>query len=169
MKHALLPSVLAVLLLAGCQYEFPLSAEHNISIASAVLGLWEPIADEGKGTKQNERLMILKFPDFEYLIHYPVGKDGLYYRGYPIRIGDIPCVQLQVIGTKDGPPQEDEKKLFHVVSYQLADGKLVIKNLNAELVDDELKTRAGLVKSFLGHKDDEKLFINPDSFRRIAE
>ena len=39
MKHALLPSVLAVLLLAGCQYEFPLSAEHNISIASAVLGL----------------------------------------------------------------------------------------------------------------------------------
>ena len=103
------------------------------------------------------------------MIHYPVGKDGLYYRGYPIRIGAISCVQLQVIGTKDGPPQEDEKKLFHLVSYQLADGKLVIKKLNAELVDDELKTRAGLVKSFLGHKDDEKLFINPDSFRRIAE
>ncbi|MEC7842111.1 MAG: hypothetical protein VX911_04440 [Candidatus Latescibacterota bacterium] len=169
MKHALLHSVLAVLLLAGCQYEFPLSAEHTISIAPAVLGLWEPIADEGKGTKQNERLVILRFSDFEYLIHYPVGKVGLYYRGYPIRIGDIPCVQLQVIGTKDGPPQEDEKKLFHVVSYQLADGKLVIKNLNAELVDDKLKTKAGLVKSFLDHKDDENLFTNPDSFRRIAE
>ena len=169
MKHGLLPAVLAALLLAACQYESPLGAARDISIDFAVLGLWEAIGDEGKAPKKNDRLMILKFSDSEYLLHYPVGNDGLYYRAYPIEIGAISCVQLQVIGTKDGPPKADEKKLFHVVSYQLADGELAIKKLNADLVNEGLKTRTELVQSFLEHKDDEKLFTDPNRFRRSAE
>ena len=83
MKHALLRSVLAVLLLAGCQYEFPLSPEHNISIASAVLGLWEPIPDEGKRTKQNERLMILRFFRLRILDSLPRWKRRIVLSGLP--------------------------------------------------------------------------------------
>ncbi len=169
MKHALLSPVLAALLLAACQYESPLGAARDISIDTAVLGLWEAIGDEGKAPKKNDRLMILKFSDSEYLLHYPVGNDGLYYRAYPIEIGAISCVQLQVIGTKDGAPKADEKKLFHVVSYQLADGELAIKKLNPELVHEGLKTRAELMQSFLEHQDDERLFTDPDRFRRSAE
>jgi hypothetical protein len=168
-KHALMLSVLAALLLAGCQYESPLTKEHSISVGSAVLGLWEPIPDEGEEPKQNARMMILKYSSTEYLIHYPVGKDGLYYRGYPIKIGGISCVQLQVIGTDDGPLEEDEKELFHVVSYQLTDGKLAINTLNTDLVDDDLKTTEAMVKSFLNHKDNKKLFTNPGRFRRIKK
>ncbi len=176
MKHAVMLTVLTALLLAGCEYESPLTKEHNISVGSAVLGLWEPIPDEGEEPKQNDwvprmfkRMMILKYSDTEYLIHDPVGKNGLYYRGYPIKIGGISCVQLQVIGTDDGPPKEDEKELFHVVSYQLTDGKLEIKTLNTDLVDDNLKTTEALVEAFLNHKDNKELFTNPGSFRRIDE
>ena len=169
MKHAVMLSVLAALLLAGCIYESPLTKEHNISVDSAVLGLWEPIPDEGEEPKHNdweprmfERMMILKYSNTEYLIHYPIG-DGWYYRGYPIQIGGISCVQLQVIGI------DDEKELFHVVSYQLTDGILEFKTLNTDLVDDNLKTTEALVEAFLNHKDNKELFTNPGSFRRTDE
>ena len=159
----------AALLLAGCEYESPLTKEHNIAIDSAVLGLWEAIPDEGEDPKKNERMIILKYSDTEYLLHYPVGDDGLYFRSYPIKMGGVSCVQLQVIGTKAGPPEKDEKNLFHVVSYQLASDELEIKILNSGLVDDDLKTTEALTQSFLKHKGNKKLFINPGRFRRIEE
>ena len=169
MKHVVMRPFLAALLLVGCVYESPLTLEHSISVDSAVLGLWEPIPDEGEEPKQDERMMILKYSTTEYLIHYPVGKDGLYYRGYPIRIGGISCVQLQVIGTKDGSPEEDEKEFFHVVSYQMTDGKLEIVTLNTDLVDDDLKTTEALVQAFLNHKDNKNLFTNPGRFGQIKD
>jgi len=159
----------AVLLLAGCEYESPLTKEHSIAIDSAVLGLWEPIPDEGEKPKQDERMMILKYSDTEYLLHYPVGKDGLYYRCYPIKIGGVSCVQLQVIGTGDGPLKKDEKDLFHVVSHQLANAELEIKLLNTDLVDDDLKTTEALRQSFLNHKGNKDLFTNPGKFKRIEK
>ena len=112
-------------------------------------------------------MMILKYSDTEYLVHYPTGKDGLYYRAYPVKIGGVSCVQLQVIGTSDGPPEKDEKELFHVVSYQLMGGKLEIRTMNADLVDDDLKTTNELLEAFLKHKDNKDLFNNPGVFRKM--
>lgn len=169
MKCKLALLTVAVLLITGCEYESPLTKEHNIAVDSAVLGLWEAIPDKGEEPKQNERMMILKYSGTEYLIHYPVGKDGSYFRGYPIKIGGVSCVQLQAIGTDDGPPKKDEKDLFHVVSHRLAGAGLEIKILNTELVDDDLKTTEALTLSFLKHKGNKKLFINPGRFRRIEK
>ncbi len=169
MKCMMALLTVAALLLAGCEYESPLTKEHNIAIDSAVLGLWEAIPDEGEEPKKNERMMILKYSDTEYLLHHPVEDDGLYFRSYPIKIGGVSCVQLQVIGTKAGPPEKDEKNLFHVVSYRLASDELEIKTLNTGLVDDDLKTTEALTQSFLKHKGNKKLFINPGRFRRIEE
>ena len=128
MKCKLALLTVAVLLITGCEYESPLTKEHNIAVDSAVLGLWEAIPDKGEEPKQNERMMILKYSGTEYLIHYPVGKDGVYFRGYPIKIGGVSCVQFQAIGTDDGPPEKDEKDLFHVVSHRLAGAELESKN-----------------------------------------
>lgn len=169
MKHLMAFLSVAVLLLAGCEYESPLTKEHSIAIDSAVLGLWEPIPDEEEEPKQEERMMILKYSDTEYLLHYPAGKGGLYYRCYPIKIGGVSCVQLQVIGTGDGPPKKDEKDLFHVVSYQLANAELEIALLNTDLVDDGLKTTEALRQSFLKHKGNKELFTNPGRFKRIEK
>ena len=159
----------AVLLFCGCEYETPLTEEHSIAVDSSVLGLWEVIPDKGKEKEQNKRMMILKYSDTEYMIHYPVQKDSLYFRAYPVKFGDVSCVQLQTIGTSEGPPDKEEKNLYHVASYRLENAELEIKLLNAELVDDDLKTTEALTRSFLKHKENKKLFINPGRFRRVKK
>ena len=170
MKYVMALLTVTVLLLAGCEYESPLTKEHTIAVDSALLGLWEPVPDEGDEPKQDERMMILKYSDTEYLIHYPPrGNDEVYYRGYPIKIDGVSCVQLQIIGTDGGPLPKDEKDLFHVGSYQLANGVLEIKLLNTDLVNHDLKTTEALEQSFLKHKRSKNLFTNPGRFRRIKE
>jgi hypothetical protein len=167
MKYIMMVFSVAVLLLAGCAYEAPFTKEHSIAIDSTVLGLWEwePKLNEGEDSKR-EVLMILKYSDTEYLILYPVGKDGIYFRGYPIQIAGISCVQLQTIGGVGGPPGKNETTLFHAASYQLTDGQLEIKTLNTDLVDDDLKTTGELRKAFLKHKDNKDLFKRPRVFRK---
>jgi len=169
MKRSQVLSIVVVLLLAGCVYEAPLSEEHNIPIDTAVLGLWEPVPDEGEEPDPDERMMVLEFSDTEYLVHHPVKKSGLYYRAYPIKIGDVSCVQLQVIGTGDGPPGEDSDEVYHVVSYALMDGTLVVKTLNTDLVDDDLEDSESLQKAFLEHQGNKDLFTNPGRFRRVED
>ena len=48
MKYAVGLLSLVTILLVSCEYEAPLTKEHNIAIDSAVLGLWELIQDEGE-------------------------------------------------------------------------------------------------------------------------
>ena len=93
----------------------------------------------------------------------------MYFRAYPVKLGEVSCVQLQAIGTSEGPPDKEEKNLYHVASYRLKKAELEIKLLNTELVDDELKTTAALARSFLKHKGNKKLFINPGKFRRVKK
>ena len=159
---------ITVLFLAGC-YESPLTQEHTISIDSSVLGRWELVPEKGKEADPEERILILKYSDTEYLIQYPdyPSKSRLYYRGYPIKIGNVSCVQVEIIGSQDGPPDKDDKELFHVVSYVLAKGELEIKVLNTDLVSHRLKNSEALRKAFLKHQDNKDLFRDPGKFRRI--
>ncbi|MBC8244609.1 MAG: hypothetical protein H8E20_09460 [Verrucomicrobia bacterium] len=136
---------------------------------SSVLGLWELIPDAGEEKEKKERMMVLKYSGTEYMIHYPIGEDAMYFRAYPVKIGGVQCVQLQAIGTHKGSPDKEEKNLYHVASYQLNGANLEIKLLNAELVDDELKTSAALTRSFKKHKGHKNLFINPGTFRRVEK
>ena len=112
-------------------------------------------------------MMILKFSSTEYIINYPVRENAMYFRAYPIKVGGVSCVQLQAIGSNEGPPDQGEKGLYHVASYQLSDAKLEIKLLNEKLVDDVLKKSADLPRAFLNHKENKILFVNPVKFRRL--
>ena len=168
MKYIIMMFTTATFLLAGCQYESPLTKEHSIAVDPAVLGVWELIQEKDGKPHQDERMMILKYSDTEYLVHYPIGgNDEAYYRGYLIKIAGLSCVQLQILGTDDGPLQKDEKDRFLVASYRLTGGQLEIKTLNTDLVDDDLKTTDQLRKAFLKHKDNKELFRNPGVFRKI--
>lgn len=167
-RLAILP-VFVLLFYSGCKYEAPLTKEHNLAIDQSVLGLWELIPGKGEKRDPHERVMILKYTETEYLIHYPIGKDGMYFRGYPINIGDVPCVQIQLIGTEEGNLDKDNKELFQVVSYQLSHGDLIIKTLNSSLVGDDLRDSEALKKAFLKHKNDKDLFQDPGRFRKIEK
>ncbi|NQT92265.1 MAG: hypothetical protein HQ559_05855 [Lentisphaerae bacterium] len=170
MKWGSLLLLAVVLFVAGCEYDAPLTERHSIAIDRNVLGLWEPMPDdEEEEIEPGERMMILKFSDTEYLVHYPIGKNGIYYRAYPMKLGGVSCVQLQALGTEDGPLEADEKELYHVVSYRLVEGALEIKTLNTGIVDDHLKTGRALRKAFLENKNNEDLFSNPARFKKIED
>ncbi len=72
--------IVTLLFLAGCKYEAPLTKEHTIPVDLSVLGVWEPQTDKDEASGADERMMILKYSDTEYLIHYPPGgNDETYY------------------------------------------------------------------------------------------
>jgi hypothetical protein len=161
--------VISVLFIVGCEFESPLTKEHTIAIDSSVLGLWELIPEDEKEPDPEERVLVLKYSHTEYMIHYPIGKKGMYFRGYPIKIGSVPCVQLEFIGTPKGPPDRNQKQLFHVVSYALTRGELEIRTLNTTLVSDQLKDADALRKAFLTHQGNKYLFRDPGKFRKIQD
>jgi hypothetical protein len=162
----LMSLTVTALLVVSCEYESPLTKEHNTPVDSSILGLWIEDQDPGEQPGSDERMMVLKYSDTEYLIHYPTGKDGIYYRGYPIKIGGISCVQLEIVGTEDGPLDNNEKDLFHVASYEFKQGLLEVKLLNTDLVDDDLKDAGALRKAFLENIDNKELFEDPSRFRK---
>jgi len=166
--------VLALLFLAaaiGCVYKAPLAEKQNLPIDPAVLGAWEEssVSNTVSAGSVPEQMLILKFTDTEYLIHYPTGSKGLYYRGYPIKVGGISCVQLQVVGSAQEPTQEAER-LFTVVAYSVAtNGELEVRTLNTKILDEKrLETTEELKKAFLAHEKDPDLFANPGVFKKVA-
>ena len=157
-----------IFILAGCEYETSLTDDHKIPVSKTVLGLWEAIPEKNGDSDSKENLMVLKYTDTEYLIHYPTGDEGFYFRGYPIRIGGISCVQVRLIGDSNGDIKTGDRK-FHVVSYKFINGELEVKTLNTDMVNKNLKDRNKLKTLFLMNKNKEELFINPVRFRKAVK
>ena len=162
---ALLALVLG--LAAGCQYNVPVTASHTIPVDPAVLGLWQAVPEEGKPVDADERLLVLKYSDTEYLVRYPSGKDGMYFRGYPVKIGNLVCVQIQLIGTNDGPAQADESK-YHVVRYAATPDTLEVRTLNTDVVPKTAATADELLRSIRANLKNQDLFHDPGGFRRVG-
>jgi hypothetical protein len=156
-----------ILLFYGCQYDFPLSRQHIIPIDSLLLGMWEAIPEEGNESEPPEQMMVLKYSETEYMIDYPIGSDGIYFRGYPIKIGKTSCMQLEVIGDAKGPPNKNEKNLFLVATYTIDDDQMEIKILNTELIGNNLTSTEAIQQAFLENQDNENLFNDPGMFRKI--
>jgi len=164
-----------IFLISGCEYETSLTDEHKIPVDKAVLGLWEAVPEKGmvsdpkdRISDSKERLMVLKYTDTEYLVHCPVGGEGFYFRGYPIRIGGVSCVQIRLIGDANGDIKTGERK-FQVISYQFVNSELEIKTLNTDLVDNKIKDRNKLNNVFLINKNKGELFINPVRFKKAVK
>lgn len=166
MRYSILVSIVAAVFLAACEYDAPLTRDHTIPIDRAVLGVWEEVREGGE---PGDRALILPFSETEYLVEYPMEKDSIYFRAYPISVGDVPCVQFEAIGSKEGAVEKDEKKRFHVVAHRLAGDSLEIKLLNTERVDKSLGDSEALLKAFIEHKDDADLFIDPVTFKKVAQ
>jgi len=166
MHYLTYTALLVAALSAGCQYEAPLETAHTIPIDQSVLGLWEPVPDEGEESDPDGRMLILPFSETEYSIHYPTVPDGLYYRAYPVTVDGISCVQLEVIGNRKGVLDPDEKERYHVITYGFKGKQLEIKTLNEDWVNDELKTTSSIRKAFQKNKNKKDLFSDPGLFRK---
>lgn len=161
------------LLLAGCEFEAPLVAEDRLEIEEEVLGVWMPVPKgerkDGKVADKNKRMIVLEFSDTEYLVQQGLGDGFFTYRAYPIELGGVRCVQLEAIGTDDGPIDSKGEMTapFQVVSHEFKGGELVVRTLNKRLFPKGLKTTEALQKAFLEQKDKENLFANPEVYRKV--
>ena len=156
-KVITLTAIISTTLMMGCEYEAPLTTDHAIPVDLELPGLWEEVPESGSEPEGN-KMMVLQYSDTGYLIHYPCSEDGIYYRGYPIKIRGVEGVQLEAVGTKDGPVESDEKALYHVAAYSITNGVLEVRMLNTNVVDHDLKTTEDLQKAFLENINNKELF-----------
>jgi hypothetical protein len=183
MKNSIMILATAVTLLAtGCFYEEPLIKEHTIPINQELLGLWDWGSEPGEPSV-DEHMLILKYSETEYLIHtFGRGPDiqDIYYRAYPIELGGVSCLQLEIIGGimensplipgTDNPSEENDGNLgpFLVMKLEPKDGCLEGNVLNDKVVSYKLTTTEALQKAFLENIDNAKLFDNPSRLYRAT-
>lgn len=163
----ILALVFSFFVLTACQYKVPITTVHNIPVEHHVLGAWKIIPAENEN--DDTHIRIFKFSDTEYTVHYLEDGGDLYFRAYIIDIAGITAVQLELIGTDDGPVAVAENDRYQVVSYQLENGLLKISTLNSDLVDDELSDSESLRNAFIHNKNNPELFNDPGVFERISD
>lgn len=167
MQHRFIILIITIFMFSGCRYEVPLVATSDRPIDPEILGLWKLIPEPGEDPEEVETMMILAYSDTEYLIHHPVGQDDMYYRAYPIKVGDKACVQLQIIGDEDGPLRHTGEGLYLVAAYELIQGRLEVTILNTDVLSNTFKTSRALRKAFRSHIEHPALFDNPGTFIKV--
>ena len=167
MKHFLPFLVFLLLCVAACEYQEPLSEKQNIPIDQALLGLWEPAPEKNEPKPSGEWILAMKYSDTEYIIHYQTGTDSMYFRAYPLKVGDISCVQLQLIGNASGPLAKTEPA-YQVAFVTLTGDEVTIRMMNTSVVGRDLRS-PGLREAFLKNSKNTNLFREPVKFRRVIK
>ncbi len=162
MKKTSLILIVAALTMFGCVYKAPLAKKQKVKIDDSVLGAWQMV-DEASKTAGN--LLVLEYTDTEYLVSYKNEDATMFFRGYPIKVEGVSCVQLQLVGTGEGSIKQEDRK-YNVISYTAAKDALTIKLLNTEVVDPNLGTTEELKAAFKTNKDNAKLFSDPVKFTK---
>jgi hypothetical protein len=167
MKRFLLFLAIILLCVAACEYQEPLSEKQNISIDPALLGLWEPAPEKNEPKPAGEWILALKYSDTEYMIHYRTGSDSMYFRAYPLKVGDLFCMQLQLIGNANGPLAKGEPA-YQVASFTLTGDEVTIRMMNTSVVGRGLAGPA-LREAFLKNAKNTDLFREPVKFKRVKK
>ena len=159
-------ALLGTLLFGACVYDVPITTDHVVPIDEAILGTWQSVPVENENRVQTR---ILRFSETEYVVHYLEDDWDVYFRAYPIHIGGISAVQLEVLGDKDEAVARDAAERYTIAAYRLLDDKLEVRTLNSDLVTPDTKDSESLEAAFLKYKDHPELFNEPGLFQRAEE
>jgi hypothetical protein len=152
MKKILLPVIL--MLLAGCDYETPLSQTASSEANPALAGTWiEPAADGNPVT------MEIKISGKDYSVTYTEGSNSLSFKGFEIKAADLNLVQLELLGDTEG-----SKNKYLFVKYELNQEGLSVYRLNPEVVSAKCQTAEELLNDIATHRQDPSLFTEPLKF-----
>jgi hypothetical protein len=160
--------MVVMLLIAGCEYQEPLAEKQNIPIDESVLGFWDAVPDGTDPSPVKDRILVLKLSGTEYLIHYWTGSGSMYFRAYPIRVGDVSCLQLQLLGYSEATMRKDEPP-YQVAKYTLSGDEIGIQMLNTSIVSPKLGSSAEIRTVFIKNGADENLFREPGRFKRAKK
>lgn len=167
MKHSICLLSMAIILTTGCVHEAPLTTEHTIAIDPALLGLWEQIPGEAKGDLEEDRMVIMRWSDTEYLVQVPLGAEGDFFRAYPVQVGGHSLIQAEYVGNYGRGLYPPDQTFFPIISHEMIEGILIFSILNPEVVDDQTVDSELLREAFLENKDRQDLFTPPVHYRRV--
>lgn len=167
MKKYLWTLLVAILLATGCVHEAPLTTEHTLAIDPALLGLWELVPGEAKGDPEKDRMVVMRWSDTEYVVQSHLGPEGDFFRAYPVEIGGHSLIQTEFLGNYFRDWYPPDKTFYPIITYEIVEGILIIRLLNPEVVDVEIKDSEVLRETFLKNKDRSDLFTEPVHYRRV--
>lgn len=153
---------LAFVLANGCVYDQPV-AGPALPLDNAFLGKWRSLGNKP------EELLALKFSDKEYIVEYPQGEDGMLFRAYPVEVGKLKLVQLQLLGSAKGPVKDADRK-FHLCSCAVVGDRLELRMVSQAVVDGKkLKTSEAIRAAVIANEDNPGLFESPEVFAKLPE
>lgn len=155
-----------MIVVVGCEYDSPISKPQGIAVDPAVIGLWTKSSDDQN--KPDEKLLVLKFTDTEYLLKYSSDSFDGYFRAYPVKFADNTFVQVQFIGTSQGDIEPKMRK-YHLIKYDLKKDKLSIGMLNSAVVGDGSTSIEDVRKAMIKNIDNPQLFAHSVEFKKKAE
>lgn len=153
-----------MMLLASCVFESPFEMTAKVPVDQALLGRWEEAASGGKSA--GNRMLVLKHSENEYLVQYPDGEKAMYFRAFAVDLAGQRCIQIQLIGTADGPVKPENRK-YHLLKVAMNGDGLEIRTIKPEVLGKDLKDTESLRAAFSAHKDQKDLFGDPVMFRRM--
>jgi hypothetical protein len=159
-------TMLACILVVGCDYTVPLVTTPKIEIDKAILGLWQTI-DNGK----TQRLLVLALDSHEYLVSYSFDDGGMFARACLCHADHKTFVQLKWVGTTKGEvPDEknpDDKRVYQFATYSVTGDKLAVRLLNTDVVPGDVASTKELLKSIAANRDNPKLLKEEVVFTKV--
>lgn len=139
---------IASLLLAGCDYEVPLTAKPDRAVDERLIGDW---------VSPDSWIKVRPF-DTEY---YMIFHNGGFFRGWHSTVAGLSLITVQSI--------EGEGKHYAYLAYDLsADGKrLNLRFVSDEIVSKKIKDTAGMQKALEQHAKHPELLSELTPFTRL--
>ena len=157
MKKILLPIILA--LLAGCDYEIPLSQTASSDANPALAGAWTEQPADG-----NPVTMEIKISGKDYSVTYTEGSNSLSFKGFEIKAADLNLIQLELLGDTEG-----SKNKYVFAKYELTPKGLSVYRLNNEVVSAKCQTAKELLNDINVHRQNPSLFTEPLKFTKSSQ
>jgi hypothetical protein len=151
MKKLLLPAIL--ILLAGCDYEVPLSQTASAPANQALAGSWS----QQDGDKQYR--MNIQTSGNDYVVTYGEAEGTpLTLKGFEVSAAGLNLIQLKLQGA--------ETATYLFVKYELTADSLSVCRLNPDVVSAKCQTAGELTADIEVHRRNPFLFSAPLRFTR---
>ena len=157
MKKIWLPIIL--MLLAGCDYEVPLSQTASSAANPALAGTWTEQSTDNKPVS-----MEIKISGKEYSVTYTEGSNSLSFKGFEIKADKLDLIQLELLGDTEG-----SKNKYVFAKYELTPKGLSVYRLNNEVVSAKCQTAKELLNDINVHRQNPSLFTEPLKFTKSSQ
>jgi hypothetical protein len=157
------PSLAALSLLTGCVFEEPFEPNASIPVNRDWLGRWQEVTNDPK--REANEMLVLEHSDHEYLVEYPVGEKGMFFRAYAVDLGGSRYIQIQLIGTAEGPVKPQDRK-YHLLRVEHRAGRIEMRTINRDVLGKDQVTSEAMRTALLRETNNPKLFDAPTLFTR---